>query len=436
MYGAPINAACRLPGAVLDLRTARALLVTLLCVVVRQGALGQSKLPVEAILRKSVASQRGVNLRGIQTDVTPSEQGMDTVTRRMIQRADGKSLAVAVDTSGKTGSVYQDDGSWTRTYDPATKTCTISRSPSHLIDDRSIDRAVRRILSNYKVKLHGMETFAGRRCYNLSMDPRDPHSHPLDVKIDAQTGTTLSRTEFQKRGGSTVSLTFFTSITFPDSIPDKDVTYKFPRGTKHEKTALSEVFRTVRPLRGSAGFEICLPASMPAGYQFESCELVRLQDAPTACIRYSDGLAALTVFETQVKGSLRLVDGVVARSLPRGEAIAVCQIGRTSCTVMGPRSVQGIMIIARALDTDEARAKMSLISQTYRVPIDAVVEYRNQGLCLDDMAALLEIGRQTHRDLASLVAMHRDGWPWDSIARRLKANVRRISDAIRKYQCR
>src|SRR5690349_4764544 len=150
MIGARNAAACRLRPVKAALESApklRPLVYGAVALCLAQSAMAQSgRATVETVLRKSVASQRGVNLRGMQT-----------VTRRMVRRADGRSLAIVVDTSGRTGAIYQDDGKWTRTYDPATRTCTISRSPSRIVDEKSIERAVRRILSNYSVKLQGME---------------------------------------------------------------------------------------------------------------------------------------------------------------------------------------------------------------------------------------------------------------------------------------
>ncbi len=400
-------------------------------------ASAQSDPSIESILHKSMAAQDRINLRGIQTEIIPRhDSGFDTITRRIVRRSDGRSLAICVDTDGRNGTVYQDDGKWTRNFDPFTRVCSITRSVSRIADGRSAERVVRRILSNYRVRLIGTEMFSGRSCYILALDPKDPFSHPLDVRIDVATGATISRTEYQRRGGSTISLNFFTSISFPRQIADSELASKFPPGTRKIQTSLSLPFRSVEPLRRKVGFEICLPNSMPAGFQFESCEIVRLNDTPTACLRFSDGLAAINIFESRTAEGFTLTPGIIAKTLPRGEAIAMCQVGRTSCAVMGPRLMEGVVMIAKALDTDSARNKMESLSRTFGVPIASVIDLRNQGLGLDHIAALLEIRAQTGRTMKTLMVMHQDGWGWDLIAQRLRVDVHRISDKIRPYQSR
>src|SRR5207237_8745352 len=161
MTGARLSAVCRPRGGALpNAQTAflrRPLLggaLSLVAAVAAVTANAQNDaFAVERMLRKSLTSKMGVNLRGIQTDATPGpDNGMETVNRRIVCRKDGRSLAICVDSFGKTGAVSQDDGQWTRNFDPATRTCRITRTPSRIVDEKSIERGIRRILTNYNVQ--------------------------------------------------------------------------------------------------------------------------------------------------------------------------------------------------------------------------------------------------------------------------------------------
>ncbi len=390
---------------------------------------------VERLLRRTIAAQRGVNLRGIQSEFVPSPGGgLTATTRRVVRDRHGHSLMVYTDPASQRGAVRQDDGAWIHSYDPGTHTVTVTRSIHVENNGHEIEKTVRRILAAYKVHVLRTEPVAGRRCTVLELEPCDPYGHVVTVDIDTATGVTLSRTESDRRG-NTLCATFYKDVSFPSMVPERDVQYHASRGTRTVMMSISPLYHDIGRLRRAAGFEVCAPVSMPQGYAFESCEMVRLSGAPTACLRYTDGLAMVTVFE-QVAESDLPGESTMVQTLPRGEAVARVHRRRMLCTVIGPREPEGILMIARAMNMEADQSMLADISRRYRMPVATLVALRNRGLCVDSLAALLELARRTGRRFEALLNLYQDGYSWSRIAGRMRANAAFVGQQIRQYQVR
>ena len=393
---------------------------------------------VAGLLVKSILAQNTVNYKGRQIEIV-SDQGngaLHTTTRMIIHRKDGYSLVRCLDPPSLRGCFQADDGHWLRSYDPRTHVVTIGRSMARVRTRRDAERLARRILSAYRVSATGMDQVAQRECVVLNLRPYDPYSHTINVWVDARTGVTLSRQDNSPRG-HTFSLTLFKSITYPQNVPTRELHYTIPPGTRTQKITLSPLYRSVASLSRAAGFRVLVPISMPTGFEFEAAEMVRLNGVPNACLRYTDGMAGLTIFE---KPTGRPTSGghapVLSRSLPRGEAIAMTVHGHTACIVVGAREPDGLMAILRALDPEREDELMHRFQDTFRLPAHILTDSREHGLGMDCLAALWDIARQTGRPLEALLALHGEGWEWPSLARRFRADVHQVERHIKPFLCR
>jgi negative regulator of sigma E activity len=392
---------------------------------------------LERVLLKSILAQGKVNVRGRQVEFVPAGNAFSQTTKRVIRRNDGRSLSVCLDSSGKPQSVHMDDGMISRDFNPAAGVVTTAHSMPQIRSEHEAHRMARRILSSYKVTIVREDFIAGHKCFVLDLDPRDPMSHSVTVWIDKQTGVTLSREESGQRGASTLGLTMFTDVSFPAAISESEMTYSFPRSARRLPLSLSPRYKNVAALRPKAGFELYQPLSMPLGYEFESGEMVLFDGRPTACLRYSDGVAIVNVFQAQAHDlTPQMNPRIMFQDLPRGEAFASCQIGTTMCVVIGARTKEGVAMIARSLDTEDARRKMEALSRGFHVSFSTLAAIRNHGCGMDCIAAILEISAQTGRSLSSVMALHEQGWSWPRIARQLNANIRAVSDKVKPYQIR
>ncbi len=398
---------------------------------------GSAASSVDRILLRSMLSSRQVNLRGSQREVVVMPSGVaHFMTKEVIRRKDGHSLARCVDPAEQRGQVKTDDGIWTRAYDPRRRTIELTRSLPRLTNESDARRLIRRIHANYAVYLRNQDWIAGRTCDVIEMVPRDPYGHGIKIWVDRATGVTLSRQE-SGRKNETLGLTFYTNVTFPKQVADGDLEFKFPARSKTQKISLSKVFREISPLRKIATFEIYIPVSMPAGFEFESCEMALLNGSPVACLRFSDGASMITICQSwlaePVPNGYR---PMACQSLARGETMVLSAYRRTSFMVVGPREKEGMLCIPKSFDNDREREILSRLSKQSRLPISKLISIRTGGIGLDHLAALVDIASRTGRKLESLMAMHRDGWSCRSIAERLKVDPQRLADRIREFQTR
>lgn len=391
---------------------------------------------VRQLLRRSILAQRTVNVRGTLEEIVAS--GDDSIARtvkRIYHRRDGHVYSICSEPASERGTTHEEDGTWGRSYDPLTRTITVSRCAPRVLTDAKIECLLRRIEANYEVRMAGEADIAGRPCYVLTFFPRDPHAHSVKVWLDKQTAVTLSRQELKRQTGDLLCLSVYLSVDYPGSIPDSHVRGHYPARTRVIRTSLSPLYHDISSLRKAAGFEITLPTSMPRGYRFDSCEMVLLHGTRTACLRYTDGMAMVDVFESRADAQ-QPVAGTLLKRLPRGETLAAKIHGGTTCVVVGPRDPEGILMVARALDIHVERHLVGRLSQTARIPPSIMVAMRDRGMGLDVVAALAEISAQTGRRLDGLVSLYHDGWAWPSIATQYRANVGAVSQRVRPYECR
>ncbi len=356
--------------------------------------------------------------------------------RNYVRTRDGKALAIVTDSKGRRTNVSADDGQWNRSYDPRTRILTVSRSMRLSTDSRSVRTRVHRILSSYRVVYGGLDVMAGRECHKLTLDPYDVYGRPIKVWIDAGTGVTLAREESDRRGNS-FGMTTFHAISYPERLTAAETALEIPKGARVVRISRSPLFKTPGALKKWADIDIILPMSMPSGYEFEAGELISLAGTPAVCLRYTDGLAVITLFQTQTSRAVQeSYQSVAWKMLPRGENIAVSGQTQVTTVVIGPRESDGIVTVARALEQTRELQLRTEILKEYGVDGKTVQALRDRGLGLDCIAGLLETARRTGRKVNSLLEMIKDGWDWKQIASRFKIDLNAIAPRVRPFECR
>lgn len=386
---------------------------------------------IEQLLRRAIRVERNINLRGEQMILSFAPQGgTHTTTRHVVWRRDGRSLSTSREPNGKGATVTVDDGKWTSSYSPSSPVVMIAHSPPRAHNDHAAARLARLVLHNYQVVMREPEKLAGRMCDVLELIPRHAASHAVKVWLDARTGVMLSRQENDHRG-NTLSLALFKSVQYPRSIADSELRYRPSRKRKSVVMSRSPIFSNVSSLEKRAMFKICQPMCMPCGYAFEACELVDLGGVPVACLRYTDGLANITVYENVARGPRPAGHSPIEwQLLPRGEAMAACSYGPLDIAVMGNVEVKGLLDVARSIDLDDETAALDGLNRRFGVSHARLMAMRDEGIGLDTIAALLFIAAHTRRPLSRLMALYRDGWHWLAIARRLNDNGNQVASGV------
>jgi hypothetical protein len=239
----------------------------------------------------------------------------------------------------------------------------------------------------------------------------------LQFWIDRKTGATLWVEENDLRS-NTLCVAMFTSVEFPPHIPDSEVLRLLPKRRK-EVVGTDGFYRSVSELGRAAGFRVRLPISMPGGYEFEFGTLVRMQKRPTACLRYSDGLSDLTVFQSPSQGPPGPDAGVFrAMAMPLGETVVEYRSRGMEVKVVGHMEAEGLAAVAACLDSAREQYWTDRLRRQFGAKGPLVASLRDRGLGLDAVAAMLEISSRQGTRLSRLMESYRSGLGWRDLARR------------------
>ncbi len=374
-----------------------------------------------------VRAQRGVNLRGRLTVVSTSRNSPSrTTVNRIVRRADGSALTVCEGPGPGAGSSVEERDGWVKRYEPTSNTVTINRGLPYASDTASIRRRASRILRNYRVTYQGTDECAGRKCYRLQADPRDPMGRPVQVWVDAATGAELWRLE-SDRQGNTLGLSFFSSVSFPATIRASEVAYRYPRQARRDSVCRTPMLSSLKHVREAAGFEVHAPAFLPLGYEFERGAVVEMSGRRIACLIFGDGMTTLTVSQIRPtpgrpKGyrTCKILDG------PLGESITLYGRESLNIQVVGHLDPQALAMVAESIDPAREQTAIRALSLRFAAPPSELMRLRDRGMRLDALAALLSMRQQTGRSLATLARLLAGGDDWRSLAGRLHIPAERV----------
>lgn len=169
---------------------------------------------------------------------------------------------------------------------------------------------LRFLLENHRVTLAGMDRIAGREAYALVVRPKGSSQIRKRLWIDTDSFVVLRQEDYDS-SGKMQSSTRFTSIRFVESFPDK--LFQSPKGAK--VTITEPPFggaMTLAKLSEAIGFAVREPKYLPKGYRLDAH---RLYPCPcgcphkSACIRYTNGLNGISVFESKAGSGCRAEAG-------------------------------------------------------------------------------------------------------------------------------
>lgn len=390
------------------------------------------------ILRRAIAAEHTTNVRGKELAfIEPPGLPAVTMEREVIRTKTGSALYRWSAPTAQRGTITLDDGQWTKCYLPSTREITTTRSSPQSRDSRSVARLVRLISRNYAIRLTGKEQVSGRRCYVVTLTPRSDAVHAMKLWIDNRTFYAISRQENNARG-HTISLTLFRWVEFPRDSSKPSIASPFPAAARMVKSPLARVFNNIADLRRTAQVEVCVPVSMPGGFEFERCELVDVAGRPTLCLRFTDGWSSISIYQSRAAGEQRppTLRAMHYSRHTMGDCAIECATSEMNFMLIGRVEMNGLVCIANALDPDRERTYLADTAKAYRVPMSALAAMRSKGLGIDTINALLEISARSRRPVTSLVSFVRDGYCWRDLARQLRVDSRRFAARIRFFECR
>jgi|SRR5579872_7313269 len=392
---------------------------------------------IEAVLRRTLTAAHRTNVRGTEyAFITPPRLPTVHVVRQVIQTRDGWSLLRWQQPDANRGTIIVDDGRWTRRYEPGTRQILITRSVPQPRDPPSIARQMRLILSNYSVRLNGTEMLAGRLCYVLTLKPYASVSHTVKLWVDTKTYFILGHQE-NSANGNTLATNIFTWVEYPRAIRPSEVRHPFPQAARKVTTCSSKVFSDIGQLRRATSFEVCVPYAMPGGYELERCELITTHSGQTSCLRFTDGMANISICQCPAREtrphSYRARQALLYQL---GDCVVNYASGPMNFMLIGRLELGGLVAVTHVLNTERERVLLSSIESTFRVAPTALGAMRDRGIGLDTIVALHEIQTQAHCSMSTLIELCREGYDWHGIARRFNADVRRFVERVRYYEAR
>lgn len=149
---------------------------------------------------------------------------------------------------------------------------------------------------NYQMSVSGPQKVAGRPAWVLELKPNMPGKPWQRFWLDAETKIILENKRFLpgKRFAELSRFTRFQKTSPPEELFSLDVA----SGTRIEAQGLAPDFMSLQQLNEATGSAMSFPSSLPGGFEFESADFMRLRGRTVRHVRYTDGLAIVSIFET------------------------------------------------------------------------------------------------------------------------------------------
>jgi hypothetical protein len=174
---------------------------------------------------------------------------------------------------------------------------------------------------------------------------------------------------------------------------------------------------------------------MPGGFVFESSALVQVGGGRRVCLRYTDGIANITIVQSPARQA-RPDNYRACRvmSLPRGDTIVDCACGSMNFMIMGNGAPEALIGIAQSLDAAREKEWRAQLTRTYRVSSATLTGLRDRGLGMDCITALLEISARSRQPLTNLLSLYENSLDWRYLARRYGVQMEYIGHRVQRFQ--
>lgn len=231
--------------------------------------------------------------------------GTHVESMRIIHRADASGERERlVSLSGVAREVIRDDASVTCIL-PDNDAVLVDRSRQRPVIAPASFEASGRLMDHYKLSLKGRDRIAGRDTHVLSIAPRDGYRYGYRLWLDAEHALML-KSELRGPDGRTLEQLIYTSVSFPDSIPDA----LLEPGVSGEKfTWYKSEERTPAAPAQPEGWKVTW---LPGGFELgdKGTDRMRKSRGPVRHLFYSDGLASVSVYIEEHDGGTDWLEGL------------------------------------------------------------------------------------------------------------------------------
>jgi len=197
------------------------------------------------------------------------------------------------------GRTIIEDGSQQWTYFPRSSTLLHRRQVLPLTRKQASAK-YELLKRNYSLTLDPIPTaVAGRKAFRLLISPRDQGGTVIKLWIDPDTGMVLRKEQYHSDGAFD-TIMYFSDISVDNRLRADDFSVSRLRSKKARLVELSSAGETVIKRADASrylGTTAVLPTNL-GGFELQSVTIMHERRGPTLHLRYSDGLASLSLFES------------------------------------------------------------------------------------------------------------------------------------------
>ena len=278
----------------------------------------------EEIFEKLMQSSRTVDFQGRLTLVAQIPRGNPVCEARVIRKAPDKQRIEFTWPSEMrgTGMVINGEQRWSiRDNRERGGRPFLAPPPNRMMDDFPL-KNIQRLLRNYDIRVLDGGSIADRSTYLLEIDPKIAGKPSRKIWVDAEMSVILKVEHYdsQKR------LRGFYSYSNIDFAPEIDeAVFRRERRTGNEKSPRPERGRKelwsanqgkpdLGKIRKAVRLDVIIPDQLPAGFALQSIQALSFGERRNVHLRYTDGLAVISVFQSSSEGG-----GRGGRRVGRGE---------------------------------------------------------------------------------------------------------------------
>lgn len=244
-------------------------------------------------------------------------------------------------------------------YVPA-RNQVIERSAAQPDEAQLTQAVLPQLLANYNVTFGSGDQVAGRDTRIVNVQSKFPGRPSLRIWVDQETRIIL-RFERYRPDGNLQEASAFISVQFDPTFAPNLFELTPPPGAQvqvHKNGHSMEIAEIAQRV----GFTPQMPAYLPSGFRLARSGVITIRGEPAAAFAYSDGISALTLFESRGAQGLpprghpvRIgsVDGMVAS---RGNATLVhWNVAGISFTLVGELAEGDLVRIAASIPSVSSR---------------------------------------------------------------------------------
>jgi hypothetical protein len=268
--------------------------------------------------------------------------------------------------------------------------------------------------------LVGTDMVCGRKAYVVLIIPKVKGNPWRKCWIDMYTKYTLKNEQYGPDWpkGRPQSFMFWSSIRFkPVSV--RDVKIDAPANVQVVMCPRGKTMVTLDQARRMLGFRILMPMNAPPGYVYDGAETVQLGDWKAIHVRFTNGLNAVSMFESAEPMRLPTQSQGTSNMLSWKEE-------GTYITLLGNINRSDLEAIKRHIGRDEERQMLAEIIHKTGVTQEVVMRLRNRGFGYQNIGIALIAAKQSGEDPLSLLKSNSAGYSWEELSQRHRFQLQSI----------